>query len=149
MDIDYYRPLIEALCATVGLPDADHMLDKRLIKVEGFDIRLDHFNDDTGLHIVFELGAVAPERMLDMYRLMLEANVLVYAQDKAQLGVDRGTGNSVLLVRAELPELTGETLADLLAHYAKHGRYWQQNIFRATDGQYQAVVSDASVWIRA
>ncbi|MDR7009904.1 CesT family type III secretion system chaperone [Paraburkholderia strydomiana] len=149
MDIDYYTPLIVDLCAKLDLPDANHVLETRSIQVEGFDVRLDHFDDDTGLYILFEFGAVAPERMLGVYRLMLEANVLVYAQDQAQLGVDRDTGNSVLIARAELPELNGETLAEMLAHYAEHSRYWQQNFLRATDEQYQAVVSDASIWIRA
>jgi hypothetical protein len=149
VDIDYYTPLIEDLCATVGLPDPDHVLDTRSIEVEGFDVRLDHFDDDTGLYIVFEFGTVAPERVLGVYRLMLEANLLVYAQDQAQLGVDSDTGSSVLVVRAELPELNGETLADLLAHYAEHGRYWQQNILQATDEHYEAVASGAFMWIRA
>ena len=45
---------------------------------------------------------------------MLEANLLVYAQDQAQLGLDSDYGNVVLLVRVPFADApTGETLADL------------------------------------
>jgi hypothetical protein len=146
-----YAALIDDLCAAVGLPDAGHVLDTRSIEVAGFDVRLDHFdNDESALYVNFDFGAVTAGRTSTVFRLMLEANLLVYAQDQAQLGVDTDYGNAMLLIRLDMAaDLTGEALADLLAHYAEHGRYWQQNILEASDERFDGVASGNFSWIRA
>jgi hypothetical protein len=89
-----YVYLVEALCQSVGLPDADHILETRSIEVEGFDVRLDHFEgDENAIYLNFEYGAVTAGRTQTVFRLMLEANLLIYAQDQAQR---RGTCRSAL-----------------------------------------------------
>jgi len=138
-----YAELIDDLCAAVGLPDAEHVLDTRSIEVAGFDVRLDHYENDEGaLYVNFDFGAVTAGRTATVFRLMLEANLLVYAQDQAQLGLDTDYGNAMLLIRIDMSaDLKGEALADLLAHYAEHGRYWQQNILEANDERFDGVAS--------
>ena len=55
---------------------------------------------------------------------MLEANLLIYAQDQAQLGIDADTGSAVLILRLPFTDgLDGARLAALLEHYAEHSRY--------------------------
>ncbi len=78
---------------------------------------------------------------------MLEANLLIYAQDQAQLGMD--TGCVVLIVRAPFADdLDGETLADMLSHYADHGRYWRQNIVKSSDERFEGIATGEFVWLR-
>ncbi|WP_175865847.1 CesT family type III secretion system chaperone [Burkholderia cepacia] len=151
MSIDIYTGLIGELCAAVGLPDVDHILQTRSIEVEGFDVRLDHFvNDQGALYVNFHYGTVTAGRTLTIFRLMLEANLLIYAQDQAQLGMDGDTGGIVLIVRVPFADdVTGETLADLLSHYAEHGRYWRQNIIESSDDMFEGIASGEFIWLRA
>jgi hypothetical protein len=146
-----YAQLVEDLCRTVGLADAAHVLRTRSIEVEGFDVRLEHFeNDLEALYANFHYGAVTAGRTLTVFRLMLEANLLIYAQDQAQLGLDTDTGGIVLVLRVPMtPDVDGAVLADLLAHYAEHGRYWRQNIIESTDEMFEGVVAGEYMWLRA
>jgi Tir chaperone protein (CesT) family len=148
---DKYVYLVEALCQTVGLPDVNHVLEMRSIEVQGFDVRLDHFEgDENAIYLNFEYGAVSAGRTLTVFRLMLEANLLIYAQDQAQLGLDAETGCIVLVVRVEMTDdLDGEILADLLSHYAEHGCYWQKNIVESTDEMLNGIATGDFVWLRA
>ncbi|ALX16811.1 molecular chaperone Tir [Burkholderia cepacia JBK9] len=151
MSIDIYTALVGELCAAVGLPDVDHILQTRTIEVEGFDVRLDYFDNDPGaLYVNFHYGTVTAGRTLTIFRLMLEANLLIYAQDQAQLGMDSDTGGIVLIVRVPFADdVTGETLADLLSHYAEHGRYWRQNIIESNDDMFEGIATGEFIWLRA
>lgn len=146
-----YAQLVRDLCYTVGLPDAEHVLRTRSIEVEGFDVRLEYFeNDLEAIYANFHYGTVTAGRTLVVFRLMLEANLLIYAQDQAQLGLDTDTGGIVLILRLPMtPDINGGVLADLLAHYAEHGRYWRQNIIESTDEMFEGIVAGEYVWLRA
>jgi hypothetical protein len=146
-----YTQVMTELCQVVGLPDVDHVLDTRSIEVEGFDVRLDYFDRDLdAMYANFHYGTVTAGRTLVVFRLMLEANLLVYAQDQAQLGLDTDTGGIVLVLRLPFgDELNGELLAELLAHYAEHGRYWRSNIIESTDEMFEGIASGEYFWLRA
>ncbi|VWD52926.1 HpaB [Burkholderia lata] len=80
---------------------------------------------------------------------MLEANLIIYAQDQAQLGIDIDTGGIVLIVRVPMTtDLNGTILADLLSHYAEHGRYWRQNIIESTDEMFKGIMTGDHLWLR-
>lgn len=151
MSSERYTQLITALCRTVGLPDVDHVLKTRSVEVEGFDVRLDYFDRDLdAMYANFHFGAVTAGRTLTIFRLMLEANLLVYAQDQAQLALDTDTGGIVLVLRLAFDDdIDGEVLADLLAHYAEHGRYWRQNIVESSDEMFEGIASGEYYWLRA
>ncbi|MDR3096662.1 MAG: CesT family type III secretion system chaperone [Paraburkholderia sp.] len=151
MSSERYASLIADLCATVGLADVDQVLRTRTIEVEGFDVRLDYFERDLdAMYANFHFGTVTAGRTLVVFRLMLEANLLIYAQDQAQLGVDADSGGIVLVLRLPFDaDLDGEALADLLAHYAEHGRYWRQNIVESSDEMFEGIASGELFWLRA
>jgi hypothetical protein len=151
MSVERYSEIVREVCAVVDLPDADLVLQTRTIEVEGFEVRLEHFENDPGaLYINFHYGTVTAGRTLVVFRLMLEANLLIYAQDQAQLGLDTDTGGIILIVRTELsPDLNGEVVADLLGHYAEHGRYWQRNIIESHDEMFEGIASGEYTWLRA
>ncbi|WP_246793425.1 CesT family type III secretion system chaperone [Burkholderia perseverans] len=151
MSSDRYTWLIEDLCAVIDLPDVQNVLTTRAIEVEGFDVRLDYFdNDIDAMYANFHYGAVTAGRTLTIFRLMLEANLLVYAQDQAQMGIDTDTGNVVLILRIPFDSgVDGAELADLLAHYAEHGRYWRRNIMESSDDMFDGIASGEYIWLRA
>jgi hypothetical protein len=151
MSRERYVELIHEVCNTVGLPDADYIVESQMLEVEGFDVKMEHHENDAGaMYLCFQYGAVTPGRTLVVFRLMLEANLLVYAQDQAQLGLDADTGGIVLLVHFPMSaDITGEYIVQLLAHYAEHGRYWQNNILQSTDEMFEGIVSGDYLWLRA
>jgi hypothetical protein len=151
MSRERFVELIHELCAVVGLPDANYVVETQTLEIEGFDVHLDHYDtDENAIYLSFHYGAVTAGRTLVVFRLMLEANLLVYAQDQAQLCVHADTGSVVLLVHLPIgPTITGEYLADLFSHYAEHGRYWQKNILESTDEMFEGIASGNFMWLRA
>ncbi|CAB3764376.1 CesT family type III secretion system chaperone [Paraburkholderia humisilvae] len=151
MNDEHFSRIVTDLCNVIGLPDVDHVLRTRTIQVDGFEVRIDYFeNDLDAIYTNFHFGTVTAGRTLVIFRLMLEANLLIYAQDQAQLGLDTDTGGIVLVLRLPITnELNGEVIADLLAHYADHGRYWRQNIIESSDEMFEGILSGDYSWIRA
>ncbi|WP_429289898.1 CesT family type III secretion system chaperone [Paraburkholderia sp. CI3] len=151
MTWERFTGLVTELCEVVGLPDPNAVIDRRMIEVEGFDVMLDHVeNDVDAMYMNFHYGTVTAGRTLVIFRLLLEANLLVYAQDQAQLGLDSDTGGIVLIVRIPFgDDVTGEWLGDLLSHYAEHGRYWRKNILESTDEMFEGIGTGQFVWIRS
>jgi Tir chaperone protein (CesT) family len=145
-----YRLILEDLCLTIGLTDVDGVIATRTIEVEGFDVRLDYFeNDPDALYMIFNFGTVTAGRTLNVFQLMLEANLTIYAQDQAQLGIDPDSITIVLLVRLEASsQINGEMLADLMAHYADHGRYWRKNIIESSDEMFEGIAFGSFIWLR-
>ncbi|WP_174989104.1 CesT family type III secretion system chaperone [Burkholderia lata] len=150
MTRDLFDDLIRDLCSTVGLGDSDHVLKTKAIEVEGFDVLFDHLDSDANaIYLNFHFGTVTAGRTLTIFRLMLEANLIIYAQDQAQLGIDIDTGGIVLIVRVPMTtDLNGTILADLLSHYAEHGRYWRQNIIESTDEMFKGIMTGDHLWLR-
>lgn len=151
MSQELFEPLLRDLCNAVGLPDPDMMVARRQLQVEGFDVLLDYLEDDPdAFYLYFQFGIVTAGRTLTIYRLMLEANLLIYAQDQAQFGMDSDTGGIVLLVRIGLtPDVTGDWLANLMVDYAEHGRYWRDQIVQSPDEMFEGLNHGDYTWLRA
>lgn len=151
MSSSRYKKVVTDLCQILGIPETERVLKTRAIIVEGFDVRLENYDDEPDImYVHFQYGIVTGGRTLAVFRLMLEANITIYAQDQAQMGVDEGTGGIILLARVNLNDETdGEWLADLLAHYAEHGRYWRDNILQTTDEMFEQLAQGSYLWIRA
>jgi len=151
MSEERYTELVREICDVVQLPDADYVLETRTLEIEGFEVRLENYENDPGsMYVNFHYGVVTAGRTLVVFRLMLEANLLIYAQDQAQLCLDADTGGIVLLVHVPMTDdVTGSYLADLFSHYAEHGRYWQRNIIESTDQMFEGIASGEYTWLRA
>jgi hypothetical protein len=151
MSYERYAALVEDLCKTIDLPDVEAVLNTRMIEVEGFCVVLDHVETDPeAMYVQFDYGICTAGRTLKLFRLMLESNLLVYAQDQAQLGMDPETGGALLIVRVPmLDDIDGVWLAETLAHYAEHGRYWRDNMIKSGDDMFEGIASGDYHWIRA
>ena len=65
MSFERYAEVVQEVCAVVGLPDAEHVLQTRTLEVEGFDVRMDHFeNDPLEMYVNFHYGTVTAGRTL-------------------------------------------------------------------------------------
>ncbi|MCO5414805.1 MULTISPECIES: molecular chaperone Tir [Ralstonia] len=151
MSIERRDSLIRDMCMHLQIPDADAIIAAGRLTVEGFEVIIDAVEEDIdAFYLNFDYGIVTGGRTLRVFRLMLEANVTIYAQDHAQLGLDGDTGGIILIVRVAYdPDIDGEQLAELLGHYAEHGRYWRDNILQTTDDMFENLSNGTYVWIRA
>lgn len=149
-DFARYLGLMHELCDELGIPGVDAVLERRRLEFEGFDVVVDHVLDDPqALYVQFDYGTTTAGRTLSILRLMLESNLLVYAQDQAQLGLDPDTGSSQLIVRVPMaPDIDGAWLADTLRHYAEHGRYWRDHMLQAPDEMYEAISAGDYLWLK-
>lgn len=151
MSSERYTQLVGQLCEAIGLPDVAAVLASRRIEVEGFDVLLDHLDaDPDAMYLQFDYGTVTGGRTLRVFRLMLESNLLVYAQDQAQLGLHPDTGGAMLIVRVPMTEeIDGPWLVDTLVHYAEHGRYWRDNMQQSPDEMFEGLSAGQYQWLRA
>ena len=151
MSIERRDSLIRDMCMHLQIPDADAIIAAGRLTVEGFEVIIDAVEEDIdAFYLNFDYGIVTGGRTLRVFRPMLEATVTIYAQDHAQLGLDGDTGGIILIVRVAYdPDIDGEQLAELLGHYAEHGRYWRDNILQTTDDMFENLANGTYVWIRA
>jgi hypothetical protein len=150
MSLERYQALVTELCEIIDLPDPQAVFDRGWIEVEGFEVLLAHYeNDPSAMYLNFHFGIVTAGRTLTVFRLMLEANLTVYAQDQAQLGIHPDTSGIVLIVRVPMTDdINGQWLADTLTHYAEHGRHWSENILSSTDEAFNGICAGDYYWLK-
>jgi hypothetical protein len=151
MSLERRNELIVELCGVLDIPGADAIVEAGMLEASGFDVAVDYLDEDPdAIYLNFEYGIVSSGRTLRIFRLLLESNLLIYAQDQAQLGLDPSTGGVILLLRVPLTaDVDGLYLGELIAHYVEHGRYWRKNILESSDDMFDNIASGAFVWIRA
>jgi hypothetical protein len=151
MSIERRDALFIETCQVLGIPCSEQTINAGMMEVGGFDARLDFYDDDpAALYLNFEYGIVTSGRTLRIFRLLLEANFSIYAQDQAQLGLDAERESIVLLLRIPFyNDLDGAYIASLIEHYIEHGLYWRENILQASDEMFDNLASGAYFWIRA
>lgn len=151
-----FEKIVHEMCEALDLPDVQSVLSRRVLWVEGFEVYL-HMPEpqpaddvqEEALYLRISYGLAPAGRTLTVFRLLLEANLSVYAQDQAQLGLN-DAGVIVLIVRVPLDDgVDGAWICDLLAHYAEHGRYWNNNIFVAHDEMFEGIATGIYLWLRA
>ncbi|AGI06623.1 CesT family type III secretion system chaperone [Xanthomonas citri] len=151
-----FETIVRQMCEALDLPDVQSVLSRRVLWVEGFEVYLheptpqpDDEVQEQALYLRISYGLPPAGRTLTVYRLLLEANLSVHAQDQAQLGLN-DAGVIVLIVRVPLDDdVDGAWICDLLAHYAEHGRYWNNNIFVAHDEMFEGIATGNYLWLRA
>ena len=151
MSLERRNQLIHEMCDLRGLGNAEDVIERGVVSIDDFDIAVDFYEEDpAAIYVNFQFGIVSGGRTLRVFRLLLEANLSVYAQDQAQLGVEAETGGVVLVVRGVLEASSdGQWLLEMIEHYVEHGRYWRENILLADDEMFRHLADGNYVWMRA
>lgn len=151
MSYERYTDLVKQLCTTVGIPDAQAVIDRGVVEIEGYEVLITHYdNDAAAMYMNMHFGIVTAGRTLRVFRLLLESNLTIYAQDQAQVGLNPDTGGVLLIVRIPMSdEVDGTWLADTFNHYVEHAKYWRESIVEATDEMFEGVCSGEFMWLRA
>ena len=148
---ELYLELIRQLCEVMEIPDHVSVQQTRRVQVNGYQVLLDYLEaDPEAIYLLFDYGVPTAGRTMPVFRLMLESNLLVYAQDQAQLGMDPDTGSVLLIVRVGMSqEIDGEWLLGTLEHYAEHGNYWSENLLRSSDEMFEGLSAGQFLWLKA
>jgi hypothetical protein len=151
MSIERRDDLYVQVCETLDIPYSEDSIKAGVWNIGGFDASIDYYDDDpAAIYLSFDYGIVTAGRTLRIFRLLLEANLTIYAQDQAQLGLDSELGTIVLLVRLTLSDdMDGGYLTELLEHYVDHGMYWRDNILQASDEMFDNLARGTYQWIKA
>jgi hypothetical protein len=149
MSRERYEALVRSVCQTLEVPDAEGVLDRRPLSVEGFDVLLDHVAEDpNAFYIQFDYGITTAGRTMRVFRMMLESNLLVYAQDQAQLAINPDTGGALLILRVPISDdIDSAWVAETFRHYAEHGRYWRNNMCDSTEEMFEGIVRGDYAWL--
>ncbi len=111
-----YRQAIHEMCAVFEL-DATALLKTGRLLIEGVTFSLLHYGplDPEAMTVMVDLGEIAPERQLEVYRYFLESNVLLPAS-AGTYGLIPETGHGAMTLRLRLGEgeYDGARLARLL-----------------------------------
>lgn len=143
--------LLCAICRVVDIEDVGSVVSQRRMTINGLEVRFWEIEQAGVARIFaqFDLGAVPPGRTLQAWRLVLEANGVLYATSPARMALGPETGAVLLVVELEgVGEDAGADSATRLEHFAQHGLYWQLNILSSTDEQFDGIASGTYVWIR-
>jgi hypothetical protein len=151
MSAERYAELVRALCETAKLGDPELAVESGCVEIDGHRLLLQyHENDGEAMYLCFDFGPVATARVHRVLRLMLEANMSLYAQDQAQFALDAETGAVLLSVRVPMTEsIDGAWMAETCTHYTEHGKYWRDNLSNAGDDAFNGLCEGRYMWIRA
>ncbi len=87
-------------------------------------LSLDRRGGDEEILIHAVLGTVPAARELEVYRVLLEANLFWSATADATLGVNADTREAILAYRFPVGDLTGAALAELCAGFHQVAHHW-------------------------
>ena len=125
--MERYQALFADMLQTSGVngtSDIERDLD---ITIAGAPISLsfEPISGSEQIALSARIGKVPRARELEIYRLLLEANVNWSATRFATLGVNSSTLDAVICFRCPMDGMTGAGLADLLSSFAEVAAQWR------------------------
>lgn len=146
-----FKTLSKDFAASIGLPLNGEIESPFEIALDGFTIvaSTDTRSDGEDLVLYTGLGTVPAARELEVYRVLLEANVLWSGTGNATLGVNSATREAMIAYRMPMSLLDGESLAALVGRFLEIARGWRNTIEAANEAQDEASAApgDASSMI--
>lgn len=139
-----FQELMRALGREIGIALDGEMTGQVEITIDGLAVTL-ALNGRAGIEdlvLSSRLGVVPPESELDIYRLMLDANVLWTATADCTLGVNADTREAVICFRSEIERLDGPRAATLLAGFVEIARNWANLVAAAGEAPDLSASSD-------
>ncbi|WP_167784803.1 CesT family type III secretion system chaperone [Ramlibacter rhizophilus] len=136
-------PLLAGLCGRLGLPPQDWVSDAGglrgiTLRLDDVDISLvDRPQEPVGptLCLLVEFGAPAPERELEIWRTLADANFLMLGPDAPAFGRNPATGEVLLQYACPRDAATAAGLHRSLLEMARIARHWRHAFnLRAEDG---------------
>ena len=119
--------LLKNFSVLCNIEDEESLLDEAPIAVDGIDfyLRYDPDASPAWLTVQCDFGAVEKSRMTDVYRTLLEINLVFYAVCGPLFGVAADTGHVTFADRYRLDDITAEQLRNRLGNLAVKAKEWR------------------------
>lgn len=140
--MERYQELFKDMLAASGLDamaEVERDIDVKIGDV-AISLSFEQINGVEQIALSARIGKVPKAREIEIYRLLLEANVNWSATRFATLGVNSATMDAVICYRCAMDGMTGESLADLLSSFAEVAAQWREIVLDEA-----AVKTDESV----
>ena len=114
--------------------EADAAWDSPIeVTIDGVELTLAEYtrSGEDEVLIYANLGVVPEERELEVYRGLLEANVLWSGTADATIGVNSATREAIMAYRLPLERLDGEKLSVMVAHFLAIAELWRDFVVNA------------------
>lgn len=126
-----FRTLLQQFCEIAQLAEPEKLYETGQLVIDQFNVDLSYSEerDPHLLHIHIDLGAIAEKRERDVYRALLEINLLSSEFDAAVIGIDSGNGHAVFSVCMPLSlDTTGRALVDKLNHSIDQAQFLREEV---------------------
>jgi hypothetical protein len=125
--VETFDGLMRALAREAGLKDDFEAASPLEFTIgdTAVVISLDRRGDADDIVLHSRLGIVPEARELDVYRVLLEANVMWSATGDATLGVNSATREALICYRYALKDLDAGAFAGLVGAFAELARNWR------------------------
>lgn len=135
MSLAHFKGLISDFGAKVGIPGM--AVDNEGYIAISFDDRAFHlqYETDTDRIVVFvKLGEVEVDRIVEIYSMMLAANMFWQGTNGATFSVEPDTGTAFLADRREVSTLNLDGLSSWLEGFINISEYWAKKLDLANIG---------------
>jgi hypothetical protein len=122
--------LVRTLSAEAGIELSQEPVSPVRFKVGGVGVVIsrEHRDDEDSIVLHSELGEVPTEREVDVYRLLLEANLMWSGTADATIGVNSTTRQAVACYRVATKDLEGPRFVAVVAGFVRLARGWRELI---------------------
>ena len=134
-----FDQVLDELCKELGLDDAKGLASPVELVIDELPVTLasDHRASGDDLLMYASLGTVPERRELEVYRAILEGNLLWSATGDATIGVNSATREALIAYRMPLDGLNGEGLARMAGHFVEIAANWRD--FVKASGEEEAM----------
>ena len=128
--MERYQELFNDMLAASGLEasaEVERDIDVTIGDV-AISLSFEAISGEEQVALSARIGKVPKAREIDIYRLLLEANVNWSATRFATLGVNSATLDAIICYRRAMDGMTGGGLANLLSSFAEVAAQWREII---------------------
>lgn len=130
MSKERYVELVKEFCKLVNLDQPEQVLAGNAVAIDGFDFYLSHKEetDHDVLVVHCDFGVPKTNRLLDVYRALLEANMVIYGSHSPAFMLTPN-GNVALAYHYRFDQIVPEQLLGLFVSLAEQAKEWNKHYF--------------------
>jgi hypothetical protein len=127
--------LVRALSDEAGLQLSQEPMSPVEFSVDGVDVAISHEvrGEEHAIVLYSELGQVPEARELEVYRILLEANVMWSGTGDGTLGVNSATRQALICYRLTTKDLDGPGFVSVVSAFLELAGAWREFMVAAAE----------------
>lgn len=120
--------LVRALSDEAGLQLSQEPVSPVEFSVDGVDVAISHEvrGEEHAIVLYSELGQVPEAREIEVYRILLEANVMWSGTGDGTIGVNSATRQALICYRLPTTDLDGPGFVSVVSAFLQLARAWRE-----------------------